>query len=265
MITSFHDYKKEELRQKKKIIIYRILILIGILLIWEALTRVNLLNPFIFSSPYRVFTTLYSMGSDGSIFYHVGITMLETFLGFVLGTGLGILVAIILWWLPSLSKILEPYLVILNSLPKTALAPILIVWFGNNMKSIIIMSILISVVITILNTQTGFGEVDKDKITLVESFGGGKFTVLRKVMLPANIPTIMNVLRVNIGLCLVGVIIGEFLVAEAGLGYLIVYGSQIFKMDWVMLSIILLGCIAAVLYQCIIYIEKKLLRHFQGS
>ncbi len=263
MTDAQKSYINQIKKQEKIISISRVLILISFLGLWEVAARLKWVDAFIFSSPSRVAIALWEMIINGSIFYHTGITVYETFLGFILGTSLGIIIAIILWWNHTLARILEPYLVILNSLPKTALAPILIVWFGNNMKSIIITSILISVVITIMTTLTGFLEVDEDKIKLIYSFGGKKSTVLKKVILPANIPTIMNVLKVNIGLCLVGVIIGEFLVAQAGLGYLIVYGSQIFKLDWVMLSIILLGILAAFLYKIIVYIEAKITEHFQ--
>lgn len=255
-------YMKKLKKKENFIVLARIIILIAIILLWETAARLKWIDAFIFSSPSRVTMAFWEMLKNGSIFYHMGITLYETFLGFILGTGLGVLLAIILWWKDTIYQILEPYLVVLNSLPKTALAPILIVWFGNNMKSIIITSILISIVITTLNTLTGFHEVDDDKVKLIYSFGGNKLTVLKKVMLPANIPTLMNVLKVNIGLCLVGVIIGEFLVAGAGLGYLIVYGSQIFKLDWVMMSIIILSILAALLYKLILIIEKKITKHF---
>lgn len=256
MMKTYEAYKQREQRHKVIILLSRIILILVALALWETLTRLEILNPFIFSSPTRVCLACIELLKNGQLFYHVGITLFEMLLGFLIGTGSGIIIAIILWWFPLVAKTLDPYLVVLNALPKTALAPILIVWFGNNMTSIVIMSILISIVITVLNTLTGFNEVAKDKITLITSFGGNRFTALKKVLLPANIPTLMNVLRVNIGLCLVGVIIGEFLVAQSGLGYLIVYGSQIFKMDWVMLSILLLGFIAAILYQLIVLLEK---------
>jgi NitT/TauT family transport system permease protein len=193
---------------------------------------------------------MYKMSLDGSLFYHVGITLFETIIGFVTGTLLGTFIAILLWWNDYISKTLEPYLVILNSLPKTALAQILIVWVGNNMKFIV----------TILTVWNGFLGVDKDKIKLIKTFGGTKIQILTKVILPASVPTIINALKVNVGLSFVGVIVGEFLVASAGLGYLIVYGSQIFKLDWVMMSVIILSILSAILYRFIVILEHNFLK-----
>lgn len=253
-----------KLKQKKTtVVICQWLIIIIFVILWEFSTYVNWIDPFIFSSPTRVLKSFINMSLNGSLFHHTFITVFETFLGFFLGSTLGFLVAIVLWWNNSINKILEPYIVVLNSLPKTALAPILIVWLGNNMKSIIVTSILISIFITILTILNGFSSMENDKIKLIYSLGGSKFDTLMKVVIPGNIPTIISALKVNIGLSLVGVIIGEFLVANAGLGYLIVYGSQIFKLDWVMLSIIMLGILSSLLYKLIQLLEKKLLKRYK--
>lgn len=254
-------YIKKQKRHKRLVTIIQIMCFISFICLWELATYYKWMDPFIFSSPSRVLASMYDLFINGQLIHHISLTLYETFLGFVIGTSTGILIALLLWWYTTLHEILDPYLVILNSLPKTALGPILIVWFGNNMTSIIIMSIMICIIITILSALTGFLEVDPNKQKLVYSFGGTKLTVLKKVILPATIPTLINILKVNIGLCLVGVIIGEFLVANAGLGYLIVYGSQVFKLDWVMLSVIILGLLAMVFYRLIQYIEFKLIHH----
>ena len=178
----------------------------------------------------------------------------------MLSTLLGTSIAVLLWWNNFILRVSDPYLVIINSLPKTALAPILIVWIGNNMKSILFTAVLMSIVVTTLTVLNGFLEVDQDKIKLIETFGGSKKDVLRMVMIPANVPTIINALKVNVGLSLVGVMVGEFLVAQAGLGYLIIYGSQIFKLDWVMLSIVILALLAALLYKTVLLLERRFLK-----
>lgn len=258
-----HEIYLHSLKQKnKKIQIVRWLILTLFIFLWEFSAYLGWIDSFIFSSPNRIVSTFISMLIDGSLLYHIGITLGETILGFTLGTLLGLSIAILLWWNKTANRVLEPYLVVLNSLPKTALAPILIVWIGNNMRSILVISILITIVVTILNILNGFMEVDKDKIRLIYSFSGTKRQVLGKVIIPGTIPTIVSTLKVNIGLALIGVIIGEFLVAKAGLGYLIVYGSQIFKLDWVMMSVIILGILAALLYQLIGFLERKLNQRF---
>jgi len=236
------------------------MILIAFILIWEIAARTNLIDPFITSQPTRIMQTLFRLHSDGSIYHHVWVTFMETFWGFTLGTLGGFLCAVLLWWSQSLHEISEPYLVILNAIPKVALGPLLIVWLGNGSAAIIGMTLLISIIVTIISMVNGFFEVDPDKIKLLRAFGASRLQVLIKIVLPASLPSMITALKVSVGLCLVGVIMGEFLVSEAGLGYLIVYGSQVFKLDLVMTSIIILALIAAILYGLVSYAEKRLLR-----
>lgn len=250
-------------RRKICIVSLQFMLLVSFFTLWEVAGCLNWINPFIMSQPSRMFTACMSMIEDGSLFYHCNITFWETVIGFVLGTIIGTSTAIILWWSPFCSRVLEPYLVVLNSLPKTALAPILIVWLGNNQNSIIMVALLTSTIVTILNVLNGFLQVDEEKIKLIQIFGGTKFQVLQKVVVPANIPCIMNALKINVGLSFVGVIVGEFLVAKAGLGYLIIYGSQVFKFDWVMLSVLMLALMAVVLYQMIALFERLMIRNHQ--
>ncbi len=224
---------------------------------WEIAAYTGVLNSFIFSSPSRVAASIADMALDGSLFYHLGITLAETFLSFFLVMFLGILAAVLLWWKDGLSKILEPYLIVLNSLPKTALAPIFIVWLGNNMKTIIVAAVSVAVFGTIITLYTAFTSVEEDKIRLIRTLGGSRRDILLLVVLPSNIPSIISMMKVNIGLSLVGVIIGEFLAARAGLGYLIIYGSQVFKLDWVMMSIVILCLVATALYQGLSAFERR--------
>lgn len=204
------------------------LIFLVFLVVWEITAKYNLINSFIFCSPSILGSCLLEMIKDGSIFSHIGITVLETLVGFAIVLIGSILIAILLWWNPKLSKILEPYMVVLNSLPKSALAPILIVWLGANYKTIIVCAISVAIFGSILNIYTGFVTVEADKIKLIKTLGGNRFDCLRLVVIPASMENILSVMKVNIGLCLVGVIIGEFLAARSGLGYLIIYGSQVF-------------------------------------
>lgn len=251
------QYINEIAKRKRKVSYIRILILIGFFALWECCARLNILDPFIFSSPSRIFRCFLSMTKNGSIFYHTAITIGETLVSFFFVTVLGILAAILLWLKQSLSEILEPYLVVLNSLPKTALAPVLIVWLGNNIKTIIVAAVSVAVFGTILTIYTGFQNVDPEKVKLIYTFRGTKKDVLSKVIIPSTVPLIISTMKVNIGLSLVGVIIGEFLAANAGLGYLIIYGSQVFKLDFVLMSILILCILAAVLYQFTEILEKK--------
>ena len=250
-------YLTECLRTSRLVISLQWGIFLAFLLFWELGSRVGFINAFVFSSPFRIVQTIITMFQDGTLLYHVGITLFETFASFTLVLVIGLTTAVLLWWNEKLARIFDPYLVVLNSLPKSALAPVFIVWLGNNMKTIIVAAISVAVFGTILSLYHCFSHTEEDKIKLIQTLGGNKRDILTKIVLPASLPTLLNIMKVNIGLSLVGVIIGEFLAAKAGLGYLIVYGSQVFKLDWVMMSIVLLCILATGLYQFLAYLEKK--------
>lgn len=249
-------------RHRRRILLARFAILILFLVIWELSSYFGWIDSFIFSSPSSLIRTAGTLLTEQRLLYHMALTLGETLISFLISTALGILLAMTLWWFPSLYEATEPYWVALNSLPKSALAPILIVWFGNTIRTTIITSIMLTIIVTILTVLSGFQESEDEKARLIYALGGNKKQVMLKILLPGNIPVIMNVLRVNIGLSLIGVIIGEFLSAKAGLGYLIIYGSQIFKMDWVLLSIVLLCLIAAGLYQGLGWIGARISKRF---
>lgn len=252
-----HAYVAAYITKMKRVRIAQIMILVIFLGLWEITTRLGIVDAFVFSSPSRVIKSMITMAADGSLFRHIGITLMETFISFGLVIVLSLMIAILLWWNDSVSKVMEPYLVILNSLPKSALAPVFIVWLGNNMKTIIIAAISVAVFGSIISLFTDFKEVEEDKIKLIRTLGGNKKDILLRVVIPSNIPSIISVMKVNIGLSLVGVIIGEFLAAKAGLGYLIIYGSQVFKLDYVIMSIVILCIVAALLYKLLGYFEKN--------
>lgn len=240
----------------------RIAILLSFLFLWEFSANVGLIDSFIFSSPSKIALCFYGMLKDGSIFLHVWTTIYETIMSFLLVTIFSILIAVLLWCSKKLSEILEPYLVVLNSLPKSALAPLLIVWLGATQTTIIVAGMSVAVFGSILNLYTSFTTVDEEKIKLIYTLHGNRRHALLKVVLPSSVPAIISNMKVNIGLCLVGVIIGEFLAARKGLGYLIIYSSQVFKMDWLLMSIVLLCILAMGLYAGINLVEKWYRRHY---
>lgn len=256
MTLAQQEYKRKQVRRQKIVLLWRCLLFVIFLVLWEVSAYIGIVDAFIFSSPSRILKSFLVMAGDGSIFYHTGITIIETLVSFALVTFLGLISALVLWRSKMLFDILEPYLVMLNSLPKSALAPILIVWLGSNMKTIVVTAISIAVFGSVLTLHTGFMAMDPDKIRLIYSLGGKKRDVLWKILLPGSIPLIISNMKVNIGLCLVGVIIGEFLAARAGLGYLIIYSTQVFKLDTVMMSIVILCILSAALYQGIALLEK---------
>jgi len=261
IVTKEHEiYLKKVKLTKRKIVIARVLILVTFISLWQIAASLKWIDPFLTSSPSRVIKSFVSLYENGSLFKHIGITCYETILGFSLGTILGALMAIILWAFPFVSKILDPYLVVLNALPKVALAPIIIFWIGNGMPAIIVIALLISVVTTIISVLTGFNEIDKEKIMLMNTFRASKIQILRYLIFPYSIPIFISALKINVGLSWVGVIMGEFLVAKEGLGFLIVYGGQVAQLDMVMMSIVILSIIAFIMYEMVAFIEKILVK-----
>lgn len=227
---------------------------------WELSADLHLIDAFIFSSPSRIAQTIVTMSRDGSLLRHTGITLYETLLSFALVILVSFLAATVLWFSSTISEILEPWLVILNSLPKSALAPLLIVWLGANTRTIIVAGMSVAVFGSIISMYTAFRDTDEEKIKLIYTLGGSRLQVLRCVVFPSSVPSIISILKVNIGLCLVGVIIGEFLAAREGLGYLIIYASQIFKLNYLITALIILCVIAFCLYQIIQKLEHYIRR-----
>lgn len=258
MAESFfqQQYLRNQKKKKNFIRIMRILLFFIFLFLWEISARLGWIDSFIFCSPSRIGSTFIHMLLYQDLLNHISITLFETLASFFLVVLFGVGISILLWFCPRLSSILEPYLVVLNSLPKSALAPLLIVWLGANMKTIIVAGMSVAIFGSIISLYAGFQEIDQDELKLIYTLGGGKKDTLFKVVLPASVPFLLSVMKVNIGLCLVGVVIGEFIGAKQGLGYLIIYSSQVFKLDWMLMSIVILCVIAMIFYQILNQIEK---------
>lgn len=262
------SYSKERLkylkkRKKEKIIVFsmQILLFIAFIFLWELFARLKIINTFLTSSPSKIITTLVNLYNTNNLFNHISITVYETILSFILSIFIGIVIASILWWNNLLSKIIDPYLTILNSLPKVALGPIIIIWIGANINSIIFMALLISSIISVITIYNGFKNTDIEKIKLMKSLNATKFQIYTTLILRGNIDTIISSLKINISMCLIGVIMGELLVSKEGIGYLIMYGSQVFNLNLVMTGVVLLVIISCILYYLISYLERKLVRN----
>lgn len=228
--------------------------------LWEIASSLRWIDPLIFSSPSKVFNLFIDNISDGTLFIHIGYTLFETVLGFIIGTLLGTILAAILWWSPILSKVLDPYLVILNAMPKVALGPILIVAMGPGMNSIITMGAIISVIISTIVIYTSFRNVDANYLKVLQTFNATRLQMFKEAILPASFPTIISTLKVNVGLAWVGVIVGEFLVSSQGLGYLIIYGFQVFNFNLVLMSLLIIAIFATIMYQLVEMLEKWLIK-----
>lgn len=256
---------KKFIKNEKRKKYIRIAIQIGIvslfIILWEVFATFGLINVFLVSKPSDIFNLFIEHFSKGDIYKDIGISVLETLLGLVIGTLLGLVVAILLWSSKTVAKICEPFLVVLNALPKTALAPIIIIWAGTGIKGIVVVAISISLVVTILSAYSYFENVDENQIKMLKTFKANKIQILFKLILPANFANILNIIKINIGMSWVGVMVGEFLVSRAGIGYLTMYGSQVFQLDLVMMCVILLAFIAFIMYEIVnlfeIYYRKK--------
>ena len=250
-------YIKHQKMHKRYIFWSRIILFIGFLLLWQAAADFGWIDKFYFSSPTEIGKLFIHDIKDRSLLNHIGITLFESGVSFLLIILFSLLIATFFWFYPSLGKLFEPFLIVLNSLPKSALAPLIIVWLGTGLRTIILCGMSVGIFGCILNLYQSFSQTDPERLKLIETLGGTKMQAFTKVVFPGNVPTFISLSKVNIGLALVGVIIGEFLAGRRGLGYLIIYGSQVFKLDMVILSITILCVIAMLIYAILNFIEQK--------
>ncbi len=251
-------YVKKQKTNKTLVTLLRVGILVFLIALWEILARIGVIDSFLMSMPSKIVLTIKDLFLTGDLLTHVFTTLYETVLGFLIATVLGTVIALLLWWSEFLRKVLEPYIVVLNSLPKIALGPIIIVWFGAGTKSIIFMAIIITIIVTIITMQNGFLATEKSKILLMNSLGASKMQTLIKLVIPASIPTFVSCLKINVGMAWIGSIMGEYLVSKQGIGYLIVYGGQVFRLDLVMASTVILCTLAGVMYALVVMLEKRI-------
>lgn len=246
--------------EKRWVRFYQVVIFLVFFSSWEISSQKQWLDPLLFSSPSKIWNLFLEKLQDGSLMANLGVTLTETVFGFIIGTLAGTILAAILWWSPILSRIFDPYLVILNAMPKVALGPILIVALGPGYPSIIAMGAIISVIITTIVVYTSFKEVDPNYLKVLQIFGATRIQCFKEAILPASFPTIISTLKVNVGLSWVGVIVGEFLVSSKGLGYMIIYGFQVFNFTLVFLSLLVIAVIASIMYQLVALLERKLIK-----
>lgn len=257
-------YLKRQRRSRLGIALSRLLVLVAFLGLWELAARLQWVDPLLTSQPSKVATTFRELAFEGSLMMHARVTATETLVGLVVSMALGTLIAVLFWWSTYASKVLEPYMVVLNALPKVALGPIFYIWLGSK-YSVYGMAVAISVIVTIMMVENGFRDISRTKLQLMQSLGSTKLQMLRMVLLPASVPNLIATLKVNVGLTLVGVVMGEFLSSKAGLGYLIIYGGQVFQMNMVMVSICMLAAMSIVLYGIVNLLGAWLLRRTYGG
>lgn len=259
---------KKFLKKRQKNIALVWILRIGILALlfgfWELSTALEWVDPFIVSSPSRICKTIGSLYNDGVLFYHIGVTLLETIIGFVIAVVLGVLIALALWWSDTVRRVMEPYIVVINALPKIALGPLIIIWFGTGNKAIIFMTVLVGIIVAIMHMLSAFIATDKNKILLLKSMGASKLQILQKLVIPSSFSSFISMLKVNVGMAWIGSIMGEYIVSRAGIGYLLVYGGQVFKLDLVMTAICILCVLAAGMYFLVVLLEKVLVKNTES-
>lgn len=254
-------YLKTRKKENAIVQISRVAVLIVLLTLWELLARLKLIDSFITSYPSEIFLTVIELFRENNLIHHIGVTLLETFIGFIISVIFGYCVALAMWWSERLRRVLEPYVVVLNSLPKIALGPIIIIWFGSGESAIIAMAVLISVIVCLMTMLGGFLSTDKEKILLMRTFGASKWQIMLKLVIPGSMGVFVNMLKIALGMAWIGSIMGEYLVSKAGLGYLIVYGSQVFKLDLVMASTFVLLVLSGLMYALISLLEKTVITY----
>ncbi len=256
----YTSYRQRKRNEQTRVLTVQLVTLTFLLSLWEVAGRNAWIDVLLFSYPSKIGTLLLDKLIDGTLLPHVGITVAETIAGFLLGTLCGTAMAALLWWSPFLAKVLDPFIVVMNSMPKVALGPLLIVGLGPGMPSIIAMTLAVTVIITTLVVFNSFKEVDPNYVLVVRLYGGSRASLFTSVILPASLPTIISTLKVNVGLSWIGVIVGEFLVSKQGLGYLIIYGFQVFNFTLVIGSLAIIAIVATCMYQAVSYLEKLLMR-----
>ena len=260
------EHKQYLQKVKKKSILVTVIrfsILLLFLLLWELSARFEWINPFITSSPSRIAVTIADLYKNGTLFYHLGTTLWETLAGFFIAVALGYAIALLLWWSEVFRRISEPYFVVLNALPKIALGPLIIIWCGTGSKAIVFMTVLIGLIVAILNMLNGFMATDENKLLLLRSMGASKWQILTKLVVPSSLPNFISMLKINVGMAWIGSIMGEYIVSKAGIGYLIVYGGQVFKLDLVMSAVFILCVLASIMYALVALLEKLVIKNRQ--
>lgn len=258
--AKWQQHRRKKRRMSRLVLMTQLLLLVAFIGLWELAGRLKWVDTLIFSYPSKVGRQILKDAFNGELWPHLAMTVAETAVGFLLGTLIGTLLAVVIWWSPFLSRVLDPYMVVFNSMPKVALGPIFIVLFGAGFTAIVVTTLSITVIVTTLVVFNSFNEVDSNLIKVIRTFGGNRRDIFVKAILPASFPAIVSTLKVNVGMAWVGVIVGEFLVAKIGLGYLIVYGFQVFNFTLVLSSLVIIAIVATGMYQLVVYVERKLLK-----
>jgi NitT/TauT family transport system permease protein len=259
-------------REKKPIIntmagraVVQAIAVAAFLLIWELGARTGLVSPFLVGSPVQIFNALVRAAQTGALFVDTGYTLFAAILGFVLGTAAGSVLGLALWYSPFVARVIEPFIVSINSVPKIAFAPIVVLWFGTGLVSKVALAVSLTAIIALVAAYEAAKEADPDLQALLLTLGGNKNDVFYKVVVPSTLPYIIATFRINVGFGLVGAVVGEFISSEKGLGHMIFTASSLYDLNSVWAGLFMLMIIGFALYFAIDKIERSLLPWKQQS
>jgi NitT/TauT family transport system permease protein len=237
----------------------------GFLLLWELGTRLGWISAFLFGAPSGILKIFLTMAADGSLWSDTAYTLLEAFLGFVIGTVLGSIAGLALWYSIFVARLVEPFIVAINSVPKIALAPIIILWFGTGLVSKVALAVSLTAIVALIAAYQAAKDADTDLQALLISMGATKHQIFYKAVVPSTIPSIIATFRINIGFGLVGAVVGEFISSQQGLGHLVYTASSFYDLNTVWVGLFVLMFLGFILYHAIDLTERVLLPWKQSS
>ena len=243
----------------RHITLWRWGLLAVLLLIWEFGSRIGWIDPFFFSSPSTILQTAAVKWQSGTLWRDIVYTASSTLLGFLLGTAVGSVLGLLFWFSRPVALVAEPWLVILNALPKLALAPVLVIIIGIGFASKVALAFLMTVVVAAMSAYGGVQTVDPALLTLLSSLGAGRWQTFTRLVVPSALPSMITGLRVNIALAMAGAIVGEFIASDRGLGRMIVYAGTVFDLPLVWVGVAVLSIVSIVMYAAVVLVEKLLL------
>ena len=233
-------------------------LLLGLVAVWEIGARLGLIDAFFWSQPSSIAQTMVTFFQGGTAFLDIGVTFEETICGFALGTTMGALLGLSFWWSRNWAQVLQPYIICFESIPKLALAPLVILVFGMGLASKIAIATALTLVVSTITTYSGVRALDPDGERLFYSLGASRWQVFRKYVVPSCIPWVISILRVNIGLALTGAVVGEFIASEHGLGRTIFYAGQTYEIGLVWVAVLVLAGLSVGMYLAVSWLERVL-------
>ncbi|MEX2281783.1 MAG: ABC transporter permease [Gemmatimonadota bacterium] len=252
-------HRRELARTTRKILLIQIGLVILAVAVWELLVRLGFARELLVGQPARILHFLISMWKDGSLIRHSWVTTAETIVGSLGGFILGAVCGLLVWWSKTVERVIDPIVVALNSLPKIALTPIFLLWFGVGFSMKVALTLSTVFLVTFITAVAALAATDKELLQLTAALGGSRWQIFRNVVVPSSLPWLISAMKLNIGFGLTGAVVGEFVAANEGIGYLLLYGAQVYEMSLVWAGIFVLLVVAMLMYVSIVLLERWLL------